>query len=549
VIRDIKRLTNEEFDILIIGGGISGAAIAWDAALRGHKTALIEKNDFGSATSAATSKLIHGGLRYLSKLDIRVVRESLRERRLLEQNISYQAFPLSFLLPVYNYYSKPGWMINIGLSLYDILSYDRNDLKDPDKHLGKHRWLSKKEALKLEPALSEKGLKGAYHYYDVLNKHPERSNLDFILSAVEKGAVAVNYMNFQKFLLNSINDKKTVTGITAKDEITKTLIDIKAKVTVNATGPWGDIVLSKLHKNPVKTLTRSKGIHILVPRIQKNTAITLETKDKHHFFIIPWLDYSLIGTTDTAFTGNSDDLKVTKKDIESFIKVINDNYPVNLKYEQVLHAYAGIRPLVSESKTANTYETSRKHEIVDHKKVENIKGLVSVFGGKWTTSRSLAEETVNKLEKLTGLERIKCKTDSTSLNGDDVGERLSNFIDEAVEKWSGKFSIKLIHHLIEYYGSYYEKILKLAQKNPKLLEPLEKGLLHIKAEIIYAVEDESAVKLSDVLLRRCGIGNRGLPSDNCINETADLMAKILKWDKKTKNDEISSYKESQKITD
>ncbi|MDH5719500.1 MAG: glycerol-3-phosphate dehydrogenase/oxidase [Spirochaetia bacterium] len=549
MIRDIGKLETANFDILIIGGGITGSAIAWDAALRGHKTALIEKKDFGHATSSATSKLIHGGLRYLAKFDLPVVRESLRERRLLEQNLPHQAFPLPFLMPLYEYSSKPRWMLNLGLFLYDLLSYDKNELKDPDKHLDSHKWLSKEETLKLEPFLETKGLKGSYRYYDVLNRHPERSNLDYILSASEKGAVCANYIKFEDFIFTEKNGKKTITAISANDEISGKKIKINAKIIVNATGPWGDIILSKIQEKPTRTLLRSKGIHLLFPKFHNNNAITIETRDKHHFFIVPWLNYSLIGTTDTKFTGDLENVKVTQDDVHSFLHQINMHIPVKLKEKDIVHAYAGIRPMVSESKAINTYEASRKHEIINHEKTDSIKGLVSVFGGKWTTSRSLAEETVDKLEKISKLKRVKSKTKVTPLSAGNIGERYSVFVDESVKKWSSDYSKDFIKRLIEYYGSHYENIIDLMKKDNKLSEVFDKDKNHVKAEIVHAIENEMAHHLDDILLRRCCLGNSGPPSKETLKNTVETMGKLLNWSKKQQEEEINKYLESQKIVD
>lgn len=549
--REIQRLKDEKFDILIIGGGVSGGAIAWDAALRGYKVALIEKKDFGHGTSATTSKLIHGGLRYLAQFDISVVRESLRERRFLEANAPHQAFPLPFLLPIYNFTPTPKWMLGIGLRMYDFLSYDKNDLKDPDKHLSNHRWFNKEETLKLEPGLDPQGLKGSFHYYDVLNKHPHRSNLDYVDSAYSRGAVVANYVEASEFLIKEENGKKTVHGIKAKDLETGNYLDIQAKVTVNATGPWGDLLLSKIHKNPVRKIVRSKGIHLLFKRFHKDQALTFETRDKHHFFIIPWLDYSLIGTTDTPFNGSPDDVRVTKSEALEFMKMINEHYPVNLTLDKLVHTYAGIRPLVAETdvETDATYKASRKHEIINHRKVENIDGLVSVFGGKWTTSRALAEETIDMIQTAFDLPGIASETETTQLVAGSVGDRIALYIAEACKNYGNRHSETLIKHLIEYYGTYYENILEYIEKDPRLGKPFDNTSHHIKAEIHHAVEHDMALSVSDFLMRRSGIGNKGIPADRVLNEITDTMAQLLNWDDARKKQEVQEYRYSQSLVD
>ena len=547
--RDLNRFKNTEFDILIIGGGVSGASIAWDAALRGYKTALIERKDFGHGTSSSTSKLIHGGLRYLAQFDIPVVRESLQERRLLEKNMPHLAFPLPFLLPIYKWQPMPRWMLWAGLTIYDILSYDKNYLDDPDKHLPNKKWISAKEALSLEPKLDQNGLRGAFLYYDVLNKHPHRSNLEYVLSAENKGAAVANYVSCENFLYAEKDGQKKVSGVQAKDLLTGNTFDIKSYVTVNATGPWGDLVLSKLNQKPVRQITRSKGIHILLPRVHKNTTITYETRDKKHFFIIPWLKYTLIGTTDTPFEGHPDDLRVTRKDAQDLLDLTNEYYPTGCQYSDIRHAYAGIRPLVAGSEDKNTYKASRKHEIVLHRKEDQIDGLVSVFGGKWTTSRSLAQDTVDLIEKNFKFRKIESQTANTPVTGGLVGDRLSDFIRDMQANFEGRIPESTLNHLLGSYGVNFLKVAEIAWADAKRFDTLGPHIEHLSAEVVYAVQEEMAENLSDVLLRRIGLGNEGIPSQSVLEKIADIMGNLKGWDTSRKKSEIEEYIASQKIVD
>jgi len=547
--RDISGFKNVKFDILVIGGGISGVAIAWEAVTRGYKTALIEKNDFGHATSMATSKLIHGGLRYLAQYDFGVVRESLRERRYLSQILPHQAFPLPFLIPIYDFTPTPGMILGIGLKMYDFLSYDKNDLMDTDKHLANSRYLSREKVLEYEPGLNPKGLQYGYLYYDILNRHPERSNFDFAYSAAETGVTAANYVMAKSFRLKEENGNKSIHGVNAVDMLSGAEFSIETANVINATGPWGDIVLSTLEKTPIRKITRSKGIHMVFPRFHKNTAITFETRDKHHFFIIPWLNYSLIGTTDTEYSGSPDDIRVTRKDILEFMQQVNDHYPANLKYENLKHAYAGIRPLVSEENKESSYDASRRHEIIDHKKLENLEGLFSVFGGKWTTSRALAEQTIDQVEKTNDYSRTKSVTREHRLKTSQTGNRFSLFVNDAHHRFDDKYGSRLVDHAIEYYGSEFDKMLAFIDKDASLKEPIEKRTFHIKAQILYGLEKEMVHKLSDFLLRRAGFGNEGIPHDQTLNSVATMMGDYLGWDKTRQAEEIKEYKNSQFIVE
>ncbi|MCX7633573.1 MAG: glycerol-3-phosphate dehydrogenase/oxidase, partial [Turneriella sp.] len=510
--------------------------------------ALIERKDFGHATSAATSKLIHGGLRYLAQGDISVVRESLRERRYLTNNLPHQVFPLPFLLPIYDFTPTPRWLLSIGLTLYDLLAWDRNYVDDPDKHLDGMRWLSREKALLLEPGLNPKGLRGAFYYYDALNRHPHRSNLEYVLSAAVRGAVVANHVECIDFITEENASGKRVCGVIARDKLTGKEFPIRARVTINATGPWGDIVLTKLYKKPQQKLVRSKGIHLLFPRFQKNATIALETRDKRHIFLIPWGNYSLLGTTDTEFHGDPDDLNVTREEAQEFLNLFNAYFPQRKTLSDVVNCYAGLRPLVAQS-SVSTYRASRRHEVIVHRRHDGIDGLISVFGGKWTTSRALAEEVVDIAEKKFGLPRRPSLSHKTRLIGGEIGTRLAQFISEAHARWDAVFPPALIDHLIEIYGALYERVLDYAIRDKSLLRPIDSEYPFIHAEIYYAVEHEMTLTLSDFLNRRCGLGNMGFISDSALSAVANVMGDLLRWDGQRRRQEILDFKKARTLAD
>jgi len=538
--REIQKLEKDVFDILIIGAGVSGAAIAWDSALRGLKVALIEKNDFGHATSSATSKLIHGGLRYLKNFEFKVVRESLRERRYLLENIPHLAFPLPFLIPVYKNSSTPKWLLKIGLTVYDFLSYDRNFLKDSSKKIPRHKWYSREDALAMEPGLNSEQLLGAYCYYDVQDIFPERANMEYILSAGNQGAVIANYMEAEDFIYDS--SKKKVSGVIARDLISNKTISINARVTVNATGPWGDVLLKKITPRPARTLVHSKGIHLIVPRIQKDRAITIETRTGEHIFILPWLNYTLLGTTDSAYNGPLDHIQVSKKEALEFLEAVNSCYPIDLKKIKILHAYAGVRPLVSASKTqVKTYNLSRKEEAFNHLKKEKISGLYSVFGGKWTTSRALAEKTVNDIIKTYSFKRAPCNTTTTPLSGESSTLLFYDFATKQISKYKNKIPGELLNHWIQYYGMHLDNVIKIYLSDPSMQKIVPGYNMISTADIIYSIRYEMALKLEDFLMRRSIAGNIGMPDKKSLEFIASVMSKELKWNKKDKESMITKY--------
>ena len=298
--RNPNRLADETFDLLVIGGGVTGACIARDAVLRGMKVALVEKNDFAHATSAHNSKLIHGGLRYLRNMEFRLVRESLRERRIWQRIAPHLVSPLPFLIPFF----KSGWaeraMLGAGLSLYDLLSFDRGWLDDPDQRLPGHSWLNREAALAREPALEGEGFDGAYLYYDAQMYAPERLALECLASAAAHDAVLVNHITAERLLIR----EGRVEGAAVSDNFSDARFDVRARLTILAAGPWSDIFLEKALAKPAShKLLRSKGIHLIVKSMTKSDALAVAA-NHGHFFVLPWRGHSLLGTTDTAFTSS-----------------------------------------------------------------------------------------------------------------------------------------------------------------------------------------------------------------------------------------------------
>ncbi len=536
--RSIANFQQGEFDLLIIGGGISGAAIAWEAILRGYRTALIEMKDFGHATSSATSKMIHGGLRYLAQGDIAVVRESLRERRYLEANLSAQAFPLPFLFPVYRNSPTPRWKLGVGLTLYDILSFDRNDLADSEKHLDSHRWIPREKVLSIEPSLPSENLLGAYHYYDVLNRHPERSNFDFIDSAERSGAVVANYLQAVS-LLRHPDHSGVIVGALARDLLNpeSPSFEIRARAVVNATGPWGESILRDMGVEPPRKIVRSKGIHLLFRRKHGNKALAVETRDGRHLFILPWGNHTLIGTTDTPCSEDPAESYVTEKEAQDFLDTINENLPWNLTLRDIEFAYSGIRPLVSTGE-ASTYRVSRRHEIVDHGK-HRLKGLYSVFGGKWTTSRSLAAQAVDIITRRTGMARSNSLSKNTPLLSSRFSGPVSAFVESAIQSHPG-FAPDMIRHLIEFYGAKYTEVLEFLQDEESRL-PLLDFFPTTRGEISYAVQHEMVFTLEDFIMRRSGLGQEKFLTSDEAHSVAAAMALFTGWTPYQANEQAEKY--------
>ncbi len=514
-----RRLADSLFDVLVIGGGITGAAIARDAALRGLTVALIETGDFAGATSAHNSKLIHGGLRYLRNLEFALVRQSLRERRIWQRNAPHLVRPLPFLLPLYGRGRRARSVISAGLTLYDLLSYDRGWLDEPAQRLPGHDWLGVKAALAREPSLEGDGFEGAFVYSDAQMYAPERLALECVIAADAAGAVCVNHLAAEVLVIRDGH----VEGARVADKFSDDRFDVRAKLTVLAMGPWSDLFLDHALGKPAShRLRRSKGIHLIVPAMTRGDALTV-TAGGGHFFVLPWRGHTLLGTTDTAFTAAPDTVAVSEADIASFLGVINTHLPqARLGRSQVQFFYAGLRPLVDDGKSS-TYKASRRAELIDHAKKDGVSGLFSAVGGKWTTSRELAQEVTDVVCARLGGKFAPCATAQTRLPGGAIDD-----FEAFIERCRGIYSDLAIDHVARLYGSRLDRVLELAT-TPQLRATVSRSG-DIGAQVLYAVREEMAMTLEDVVMRRTGIGQLGHPGNAALGAVTDMMAKELGWD-------------------
>ncbi|HOZ46976.1 MAG TPA: FAD-dependent oxidoreductase [Candidatus Hydrogenedentes bacterium] len=548
--RDLEAMASRDYDLVIVGGGITGACIARDAALRGLSVALIEKRDFASATSGASSKLIHGGLRYLQNLELGLVRESLRERRIWSNVAPHMIDPLTFLMPTSGHRIRDRVVKAVGLTLYDWLAYDRNRLDDPEKEIPKHKKLSRKETVALEPGLESDGLTGAMIFYDYQMYSPERMTLECVLDAVDHGAAVANYAEVVEILA----EDNRVVGVRVRDTAPRAPRDdtpayeIRGRLVVNAAGPWADVLMADIERavargrgeerpeRPPRHLIRSKGIHLLTRSLTQHHAIAV-VGESTHFFILPWRGYSLIGTTDTVYRGDPDKVNVTEKDIVDFLATVNKGYPAaHLGRSDVLFFYAGLRPIVDttsgdpkEGQTDETdsYNASRAAEVYDHETEESVKGMITAIGGKWTTSRHLAEQVVDLAMTKIEREPVPCVTATTPTYNGHIGP-FAEFREKAVAEHPD-LAADIVENLAKNYGGHMDDVLQLAKEQPHLAERLSSRFPDIAAEVVYGVRKEMALTLEDMLFRRTGLGSIGSPGDEALQRIARIMAEELGW--------------------
>ncbi len=523
--REIQRFTSETFDLLVIGGGINGGGILRDAALRGYRAALVEKGDFASGTSSKTSKLVHGGLRYLEQMELGLVFESCRERRTLLSIAPHLVHPLPFLIPVYKGDARGRTIIHAGMILYDMLALFRN--------VERHRMVSSQDVLKAEPDLERAGLQGGAVYYDC-QMDDARLCLENVLSAAEAGAAAVNYAE----VISLIRSGERVAGAVVKDLLSGRTFEVMAGKVINASGPWIDSISNMGSLKITPRLRPTKGVHIMVPGSTRGHALLISARrDNRIFFVIPYQGYSLVGTTDTFYTGDPDQVTPSPEDIAYLIEEGRRVLPgAKLDREHVIASFAGLRPLVAEP--GQPSELSRSHVIYEERS-----GLLSVAGGKYTTYRQVAEEVVDRIARGPEMRsRVSCRTAKLPLYGGGIKDLLST-MKIACEKAETEYGIgpDTAAHLIRSYGARYRDVLDWISKDEQMRERIVPGRPEILAQVRYGVEQEMVVTLSDFLRRRTSLALSEANGRDTAGRVASLLARYLHWDPRETERQIENY--------
>ena len=505
----IERFTqeqlNKEFDLIIIGGGINGCGIARDASERGLKVLLLEKEDFASATSSTNTRLQHGGLRYLEFLEFGLVRESLRERELLLKNANYLVRPLPLYIPIYKGANRGYWKIKAGMILYDLLSFD--------KSLPSHKMLSKSEFAKFEPNINKKNLLGAAIYYDAQVTYPERLCLANALMAKDYGAKVINHAEVVSF---NLKDNK-ISLVEFVDALTSKKYSARGKLIINSSGPWVDLLCRLTEKNIKRKIGGTKGSHIIVKKFDagpKNAIYVSAKSDNRPFFIIPWQEeYYLIGTTDIHFEGDLNKLKISEDEITYLINEANKIFRnKKISRNDIVFSYVGVRPLpfVGDKNPAGI---TRRHIIFDHES-EGISNFLSIIGGKLTTYRNLSEQAVDLAYKKLDCDFKSTKTRKIPIRGN-LNVSSSDFKQTLFKSKDSDLSFEIVSHLVDLYGVNSVEVLRLFESDPNLGKLLSAKALDISAQVDYAVKEEEAYTVSDVLLRRLSLGlNEGLGTDS-----------------------------------
>ncbi|MFL5352273.1 FAD-dependent oxidoreductase [Archangium sp.] len=518
-------LSSQEFDVLVIGGGVTGSGVARDAALRGLRVALIEREDFASGTSSRSSRLIHGGVRYLEHGHLGLVFESSIERARLLRLAPHLVRPLSFVWPVYQGARIPRWKLAAGLKLYDALALFRN--------VKSSRGLNVRDVSQAVPGIRTEGLTGGARYYDAATDDA-RLTLANAIGASEAGAVVLNHASVRGLVL----EEGRARGATVVDSLTGQRLTVRARVLVNATGPWSDEIRKLDANGNVPAVRGSKGVHLSVPRerLATDTALTLlSSVDGRVMFILPAGTHTIIGTTETATHAHPTEVRASLSDVDYLLASANAFFPqAQLVREDVVSAWAGIRPLVASGYGhGDANSASREHAIHT-----SPTGVLTISGGKLTTFRIMARDTVDAVEKALGIPHRKSPTDALPLPGGDIPSFDAELAAARAEVGREDTAV----HLVRAQGSRWRRVWGLTRERPELAEPLVPGLPYLRAEAVHGVTHELVLTLSDLLVRRLKVAfeTRDL-GRAAARVAASDMAPLLGWNSDTVERQLADY--------
>ena len=522
----ISQLGTEQFDILVIGGGVNGVGAALDAASRGLKVALIEAQDIAAGTSSRSSKLIHGGLRYLEQYDFRLVREALHERELMVSTLCpHLVKPVGFLFPLTEKFKERTY-VGAGLALYDAL-------RGFQRAMPWHKHLSQKQINEIAPSLRHDLVTGAIKYFDA-QVDDARHTMSVARTAARHGAIIATQVSAESL----IKEGKRVVGVNALDLASGKKIAIKAGATIMCAGVWSDQLHARFDLTPGYNVTMSKGAHIVVPgsAIKSDAGIIVKTPISV-LFLIPWGDKWIVGTTDTPYEGDRAEPCATREDVQYILDQANRVLEPKLRADDIIGVYAGLRPLVANNKSATTTKLSREHTVD-----RPAAGFVSIAGGKYTTYRVMAKDVVDRavieLRRLTQ-ESVTEKLPLVGADGYFALEQQK----ERIAQESG-LDVTTVTHLLNRHGSLISEILDLVKAQPQLASKLDADLPYIKAEIVYAASHEGARSVDDVISRRTRLSfeavNHGA---HLADEIATLISPVLGWSAKERKESVAQYTE------
>lgn len=542
--RDLGRLADRVFDVAIVGGGIYGVSIAREAALRGLAVALVEKGDFGGATSANSHKIVHGGLRYLQSADFRRMRESIRERSAWLRIAPHLVRPQPFLMPTYGHGMRGREALAAALAVNDVLSADRNRGLGADRRIPAGRVVSREECLALAPGIDPTGLTGGAVWHDGLMESSERLLLAVLISAVEAGAEAANYVAATGIERDGAG---RIAALRVRDARAGGELDVRTACVVNAGGPWSvggslagaprasrEIRLAKAMNLVVRPVVRGHGIGVARRFADASGRMR---GDRRLFFLVPWRDVTLAGTTYLATGESADGFAVVESEIETFLAEVNAAYPpARLAPTDVRLVHAGLVPVVGERQDAADVDLATRHEIRDHAQ-DGYPGVVTVAGVKYTTARGVAETVVDLLAASLGRPIAASTTAETPVYGGALDGVEAHLAREAALRPEVDRSV--LARLVSHHGDRAGALLEAFRDEPASFHPIAAGAAATRAEILHAVRSEMALSLRDVVMRRTDLGTAGHPGDEALAAAAVVMAAELGWSPERTEAEIA----------
>jgi glycerol-3-phosphate dehydrogenase len=549
--RDVAALVGAEYDLVVLGGGINGAAAARDAALRGLRVALVEKNDFGWATSSQSAKIAHSGMRYLQHADLKRLRESVRERNTMVANAPHLIDALPFLLPLYGHGIKGREVTALYLKIFDLLSLDRQSFADESRRIPGSQLVSPARVLNMAPHVPSAGLTGGSIWSEGLMHNTERMLMANVRAAVDRGARVANYVEAKRINVEG----GRVTSVDVTDRISRREYRIGTKAVLNATGPWtmrtllgNDFGVANhgVHLSKAFTLiTRpwSEGFALTFPiRPMYLDRTAMVQKGVSLQFAIPWRGATMIASRHLACEDDPDAVTITEAEIQTYIDLINEGYPAaRLERSDVRHILWGMIPAEEKGSAAPL----KHYKIIDHATTERIEGLVSLVGVKFTTARDVAEKAIDAVATHLNTSVAPSTSRTTPLWGGDI-EFMERFRAGALEQLRSRLAPEAATRLVRNYGSGYANVVRYVDEHPSLAQVLPDSCV-TEAEVMHAMREEMALNLTDVVLRRTDLGSLERPSDTCVSTVADVMARELGWDDAERTRQVDALEQTYQL--
>lgn len=534
MVRDLRRLADDQFDVLVVGAGIYGAIAAWDAAQRGLSVAVIDRGDIGAGTSFNNLKTLHGGLRSLQAMNLAQMRLFIRERRALARIAPHLVRLMPCVAPTYGRLTRSRAALRVALTLNDLVAHDRNDgLGDPATLVPAGRILSRDACLRANPLIDPAGVTGGALWHDYQMRSSDRMTLSFLLSAHRAGAVVANYVRARALLRRAAR----VEGVTAEDVIGGATFEIRARMVLNATGPWAggllDGVPDAAGSQSVPGLSRAMN---LVMRHLGHTHGCAGLARGRFLFAVPWRDWSIVGTSHDPYQGTADELTVTPADLDAFVKDIQEAFPrANVTHDDVRLVHRGLLPVAEPSSTK--VQLLRESAVVDHRQ-HGTEGLVSIFSVRYTTARHTAERAVDAIVAGLGRKPVACRTAEIPLVGGEIAN-LDDHVRIVSSRRENHMAEDALARVATLYGNGVDAILARSGREPALGQPLSRDCRVTGAEIVHAIHAEAAVKLSDAVVRRTEAGSAGHPGREALDRAGDLMARELGWSEMQRRREVA----------